>query len=375
MNSIKTNFAAMTALQTLNMTNRDMLTTQSRISTGFRVATASDNAAYWSMSTTMRSDNKALSAVSDALGLGAATLDTAYTALNKAIDVTSEIKAKLVAARQPGVDQAKVQTEIDALQDQLRSVAASASFSGENWLSVDTGGSDYNASEEVVSSFTRNSNGVSVGTLTINVSTTFLFDSNTDGAGVVNGGGAAAGSLGILGSARLDAATAATTDLIGTIDDAGTIVIANFNVDPTALTPAGTANAVDEFSLLDIEDGTAAYTIDDVISAADYAISEMTTAATELGASKKRIELQTEFVSSLRDSIDRGIATLVDADMNEESTRLQALQVQQQLGLQSLSIANSSAQNILSLFRGFGWRSSVTPTDDRPSGAVPTATL
>ncbi|MEM6496871.1 MAG: flagellin, partial [Pseudomonadota bacterium] len=52
-----------------------------------------------------------------------------------------------------------------------------------------------------------------------------------------------------------------------------------------------------------------------------------------------------------QDSIDRGISTLIDADMNEESTRLQALQVQQQLGIQALSIANSSSQNILSLFR------------------------
>ena len=50
-------------------------------------------------------------------------------------------------------------------------------------------------------------------------------------------------------------------------------------------------------------------------------------------------------------SIDRGVSTLVDADMNAESTRLQALQVQQQLGIQALSIANSSSQNILSLFR------------------------
>ncbi len=51
------------------------------------------------------------------------------------------------------------------------------------------------------------------------------------------------------------------------------------------------------------------------------------------------------------DAIERGVATLVDADMNEESTRLQALQVQQQLGIQALSITNSSTQNILSLFR------------------------
>ena len=51
------------------------------------------------------------------------------------------------------------------------------------------------------------------------------------------------------------------------------------------------------------------------------------------------------------DAIDRGVGTLVDADMNEESTRLQALQVQQQLGIQALSIANGNSQQILSLFR------------------------
>lgn len=349
MNSIKTNFAAMTALQTLNMTNRDMLTTQNRISTGFRVANASDNAAYWSMATTMRSDNKALSAVSDALGLGSATLDTAYTALNSAIEVTSEIKAKLVAAKQPGVDLAKIQTEIDALQDQLRSSAQSASFSGENWLSVDTGGTDYNANEVVVSSFTRSSTGVSVGTITINIATSFLFDANTDGAGVVNGGAATAGALGILGSARLNAVDAAAlgTKNAGATDDTGTIVIANFAVDPTALTPPGAANTVNEFDLNNL--GT--NTIDDLISAVDTAISEMTAAATNIGAAKRRVELQEDFVKTLIDSIDRGVSTLVDADMNEESTRLQALQVQQQLGIQSLSIANASAQNILSLFR------------------------
>jgi flagellin len=51
------------------------------------------------------------------------------------------------------------------------------------------------------------------------------------------------------------------------------------------------------------------------------------------------------------DAISRGVGQLVDADMNEESTRLQALQVKQQLGVQALSIANSSSQTILSLFR------------------------
>jgi len=64
-----------------------------------------------------------------------------------------------------------------------------------------------------------------------------------------------------------------------------------------------------------------------------------------------RIDMQEEFVKSLSQSIDAGIGRLVDADMNEESTRLKALQTQQQLAIQALSIANSDSQSILTLFR------------------------
>ncbi|MEM7750722.1 MAG: flagellin [Pseudomonadota bacterium] len=318
MNSINTNFAALTALQSLNETNKDLLMTQNRISTGLRIGDAADGAAYWSMSTTMKSDNKALSAVSDALGLGAATADVAYTAMNSAIDVTSEIKAKLVAAREPGVDRGQIQTEIDALQDQLRGIASAASFSGENWLSVDSTDASYSATETIVSSFTRSGSNVSVGTISVSVSSMFLFDNDTTPPAV--------NARGILGSGR-DATT-------GAVSLTGTIFLA---------TATGTGE-------MDISSATDTQ-IDQNIQAVDVAISDMTTAATRLGAVQSRISLQSDFVSALQDSIDRGISTLIDADMNEESTRLQALQVQQQLGIQALSIANSSSQNILSLFR------------------------
>ena len=79
MSSINTNVAAMTALQSLNQTNKMLTQTQGHISTGLRVAEASDNAAYWSIATTMKSDKQALSTVQDALGLGASMTDVAYT--------------------------------------------------------------------------------------------------------------------------------------------------------------------------------------------------------------------------------------------------------------------------------------------------------
>ena len=340
MNSINTNFAALTALQSLNKTNQSLLDTQQKISTGFRISEAKDGAAYWSMATSMSSDRMALNAVSDALGLGSATVDVAYTAMHSAIEVVSEIKAKLVAAREPGVSRPTIQTEIDALQDQLRAIGESASFSGENWVAVDSGhaGSGYNAVETVVSSFSRSGADVTVSTIAVSISASFLLNANTDGAG--GAGTATAIELGILGSQRMTAAEAAAVgggaqagDIGAAVGD-GSIVLVSYD---------GTG----EFDISTATDTQ----IEDYIQAADRAITDMTAAGTNYGSVKSRIQLQMDFVSTLVDSIDRGISTLIDADMNEESTRLQALQVQQQLGIQSLSIANQSSQNILALFQ------------------------
>ena len=88
-----------------------------------------------------------------------------------------------------------------------------------------------------------------------------------------------------------------------------------------------------------------------MISAVEAMLMDITDAAATLGAINMRVEMQTDFVADLMDVIDTGVGRLVDADMNEESTKLKALQTQQQLGIQSLSIANSNSENILSLFK------------------------
>ena len=311
MSSINTNVAAMTALQSLTATNKGLTETQNRISTGFRVADASDNAAYWSIATTMRSDNAALSTVQDALGLGAATVDVAYTGVESAIKVVDQIKSKLVAARQPGVDRGKIQSEITELQAQLRGVAESASFSGENWLSVDSGAATYNATKTIVSSFQRTAGAVDIGTISIDVGGTKLFDAD-DQSGILD-------TVSTTTNGAVDFSVAGSTD----------------GLDISALTDSDD----------DLED------LEQMIGVVDTAISSMTDAATALGAAKARVGIQQDFVKGLMDAISRGVGQLVDADMNEESTRLQALQVKQQLGVQSLSIANTSSQSILSLFR------------------------
>ncbi|MEM9228145.1 MAG: flagellin [Pseudomonadota bacterium] len=94
------------------------------------------------------------------------------------------------------------------------------------------------------------------------------------------------------------------------------------------------------------EDGAAA-----ALSAIEGLIQTSINAAAEFGTGEKRLEIQAEFVSKLTDSLKSGIGALIDADMEEASARLQALQVQQQLGIQSLSIANQAPQQLLSLFR------------------------
>lgn len=319
MTSLLTNTAAQTALRTLTQTNKNLGVVQSHISTGMRVATAADNAAYWSIATTMRSDNGALSTVEDALGLGSATVDVAYTAIESAISVVSEIGKKLVAASEPGVDREKIQAEISALQEQLEGISDAAVFSGENWLSQDSEASGYNNEKSIVSSFSRSAGVVTVGTITVDISEMKLFDAY-----------ASATTQGILDGYR---------DSTGAIDHTQTAASSDyqsiFEMDISALT----------------DDSTGTATLNAYIKGVDTAIAEMTNAATSLGAVKSRIDLQKSFVTELRDAIDRGIGQLVDADMNEESTKLQALQVQAQLGVQALSIANASSQNILALFQ------------------------
>ncbi|MDV4158531.1 flagellin [Rhizobium brockwellii] len=301
MTSINTNNSAMSALQTLRNINSSLETTQNSVSTGYRVDTASDNAAYWSIATTMRSDNKALSAVSDALGLGAAKVDTAYTAMDNAIDVVDEIKSKLVAATEDGVDKSKVQEEISQLQEQLLSIAQSASFSGENWVA----GAD--GTKSVVSSFVRDGSGaVSV------KMTEYALDTSSTG-NVLFG----------MSSGTIDT----SAGILGTADANG-----------------------DSVYSLDITDFTTGQ-IQSALSTIESALSAMTSAGAQLGSISTRIDLQEDFVGALSDSIDSGVGRLVDADMEEESSKLSALQTQQQLAIQSLSIANSSSQNILSLFR------------------------
>ncbi|WP_117195662.1 flagellin N-terminal helical domain-containing protein [Rhizobium terrae] len=401
MTSILTNAAAVAALQTLRFLSGQMSETQQQVSSGLRIGKAEDNSAYWSIATTMRSDNGALSAVQDALGLGAAQVDTAYSGMESAIDVVEEIKMKLVAASEAGVDKAKIQEEISQLQDQLRSISSSASFSGDNWLQADLGGA-YDASsrqvvatdkitKQVVGSFIRDGSGnVSVNTVRVDIDeSNVLFDLSGGHAGILDQGVL----VGVRATGYFNTAGqevyVKTTDFNPNwtqepdgkwfdgmfryieLDGAymhwlGSAGGGPYQINISTEATLGAANYVNEISVstLDItkiddyktklqlgtnaQDGQVLATL---ISHVDQQLEKIINAAAVLGSVVTRISMQEDFVSKLRDSIDRGVGRLVDAEMNEASTRLKALQTQQQLATQSLSIANAGAENILSLFR------------------------
>jgi len=293
MSSINTNVAAMTALQSLTQTNKMLTQTQNHVSTGLRVSQASDNAAYWSIATTMRSDNKALSAVQDALGLGAGKVDTAYTAITDIKDQVDLIKSKLVTARSASPDdQLKIATEITAIQAQIKSQVTNANFAGSNLLQ-NSGAAT--ADLKVVASYNRTGATVTIDTIDVKASDTQVLD--------------VAGTGGIVGG-----------------------LLATSFFDPSSAVVADSA-------------------IDTALGSVETALGKLSTGAASLGAAKSRIDTQKSFLSNLSDSIDKGVGALVDADMNKESTRLQALQVQQQLGIQALSIANGNSQSILALFK------------------------
>lgn len=308
--SIHTNRSAMTALATLRQIDAQMETAMQRISTGLRINDASDNAAYWSIATTLRSDIKAKGAVVDTLGLSRAMTDIASAGMSQAVDIAAEIKAKLLLASEPGVDKTKVNKELDELKAQLRNVAQSSSFNGQNWLYGSPEIISMPASIKDYGGFT------SVGYIEVDKGQTTLIDPTNDSNGIltkdrdVTTAGGVAETFYLLGSGTSGTAKQISLDANTTVDEL-----------------SGMLQAIDEME------------------------QDLIDANAMLGIKASGIERQEAFTKKLIEVSKKALGRLVDADMAEESTRLKALQVQKQLAIQGLSIANSQADMILQLFR------------------------
>jgi flagellin len=304
-NSILNNSAALSALQSLNMTQQSLATIQNQVSTGLSVANASDNAAYWSIATQLTSDSGMVTASNSALSQSQAVLDQGNTAISSIITTINQIQQALTEATNPGAALGDINTSLAAYGQELTDAITGASFNGINITDGSSiGGS--NTTVSFVSGFNASTNNVT----TIGMALTSVYTANT-------GGGA---GTGILGTATGTTALAGTYDLtlLGSTASGGTTITA--------------ANA------------------GDVLTAVVSALNNVTNYAASIGATQDRMSSISNLNMALTTNYSNGIEGLVDADMNVASTRLQALQTQEQLGIQALSIANQNAQLIMKLF-------------------------
>ncbi|MBW4961650.1 flagellin [Sulfitobacter sp. CW3] len=136
MSSILTNNSAMNALSTLRSVNNNLSETQNRISTGMKVNSAKDNASYFSISTTMKSEGGMNKAVNEGLTLTKNSISTARLGAETMVDLSQQFVDRLAFAQTEGVDQADVQKELTSLAAQMKTAIDQSSFNGENLISA-----------------------------------------------------------------------------------------------------------------------------------------------------------------------------------------------------------------------------------------------
>lgn len=316
MSSINTNTQAMNALSTLRDVNKNLSTTQERISTGLKISSAKDNAAYFSISETMKGDSGMYSSIQEGLTLTANSLKTARLGAETFVDMIGEFTKQVAFGQAGAMNHEDIQKQLDELVNQLQTVLDQSTFNGENWVDGSRVGTP--GTEAVI-----NDNGTP--------------DDDTDDTVTTPAGPGKPAVNVVTGVKRDGDALSVTTmevkgvDLKAIVDALKGLKITD---NPDTTDPADLETARNE-----------------VLTAANTQLKAAISAATDLGLSEKSVETQQEYLKKLTDTIDTGVGAMVDADMEAEAARLQALQVQQQLATQALSIANQAPQNLVSLFR------------------------
>ena len=393
MDSILNNSAALSALQALQMTQQSLNTVQNQVSTGLSVSSAADNSSYWSIAAELNADSSVVQASNDALSQGQSVLATASSAINSVITTINSIATALTQATEPGAEIGNINTSLASLGQQLTDAVNGASFNGMNVLNgsltalnfvsgfnatatggtvntiaftaqalygLTTGGtststtsqstlSDPTTMAELQTQFatdTADTTAVTAGTVTATYGTDAIYEDDTNQALTVQ-------------SVALDGT--ATTTTYTALDANGNSVAqggaptfattASYAVTTTVTTPASQNLLVQggtDLTDINVAGATAAQT---ALNNVNAALSAVTNYAALIGATQDRMTTANTFNTALMTNYSNGVAGMVDADMNTASTQLQALQTQEQLGIQSLSIANQNAALILKLFQ------------------------
>jgi flagellin len=285
----------MIALQNLEMTNSKLDKIQSQVSSGLAVSSAADDAATWVVSTTMNANIASLTQVSQGLGNANSILGTAVSGATEIASLVAQIRAAVTSTQDPATDVNATQAQVDQLIGQINAAVTSSNFNGVNLLNG------------------SNAAGISFLASTANNYTVAGASSTTISTG--------AGADLTTSAAGTNASMQALFNLVGTGGSGGGLAAITGATLGAALTTVDTANQAVE------------------------------NAAARFGAVQSNIQSQQSFVNSLVTTLQAGVGNMVDANMTAESAKLSALQVQQQLGTQALSIANQAPQILIKLFQ------------------------
>jgi len=295
-NSILTNTGAMIALQNLEATNSSLNSVQNEISTGLAVSSPENEAATWVVSTTMNANIASLNQVGQNLGNADSILGTAVSGATEISSLIAQIRSAVASTQDPSTDVAATQNEVDQYVNQINATVTSSAFNGVNLING------------------SNATGVTFLASTANNYTVTKAASTT----ISSGNGA--------DLTTLTTGTDATMKALYNLVDSG-----------------GTGGG-----LAAITSGT----LDAALKTIDTANSTVENAAAQFGAVQANVSAQQTFIGNLANTLQSGVGNMVDANMTAESAKLSALQVQQQLGTQALSIANQAPQLLLKLFGG-----------------------
>ncbi len=295
--SINTNNAAYVALQSLNNTSSALQTAQKQISTGYRVADATDDGGAFAVAQKVRSDVGALTSVNQQLGSAKGLVTTALSSLTSISNAVTSAKALLVKISDQSISDDQRNQYITSYTELVKTVAD------------DVDNSTYNGQ-------------------TLLGSASGLVGA-TDKSVISN----EAGSTATLNSEDVSGLPNTLAELIG-------VSFSRSSAGVDAISSVSASNAQ-----------TAALAALQTGAGFDTAQTGVSNKLNQAGADSNYLDSQITFNSDKIDSLNSGLGALVDADLSKESAILQSLQIKQQLGTQALSIANQSPQSLLSLFK------------------------
>lgn len=357
MTSILTNNGAIVALKTLRGINMDLNKTQESISTGKRVNNAAQGSAVWAVSKIMETDEASFRTINDGLTVAGSVVASAVEGAEKIQEYLKGIKTRLEASFQPEQDTAANWSEIKELYGQIKSEIDSRQVNGVNLLkdvettgklpdAVKTAQDAVNAAvkavdENVAAHAADPATPIETALVTAVTTAKETLAAAHETARAEDTNTSVTSTYKVLSS--LDRSVGNENTTVSTID------ISNANLASTVYNTLGEYFGSDK-SVPDFTDATDT-DFTDMLRAVETAISNTVKAGATPGAKQSRIEGQAKTVRSLADSLKTSIGALVDTNLEEASARLQALQTQQQLGIQSLSIANQAPGAVMALFR------------------------